>query len=89
MVERGERVVPLRNNLVVVWQQVKHFKDEDQILDHSIKPQNISLTATPTPARIVTVHLGAHPESRPLTSCSNLIITRIRRWEGYLSDRCR
>ncbi len=61
MVKWGERVVPLRNNLAVVWQQVGHLKNEDQILDHSIKPQNISLTATPAPAQIVTVHLGSHP----------------------------
>ncbi len=61
MVKWGERAVPLRNNLAVVWQQVGHLKNEDQILDHSIKPQNISLTATPAPAQIVTVHLGSHP----------------------------
>lgn len=79
--------MPLRNNLVVAWQQVGHLKDEDQILDHSIKPQNISLTATPAPAQIVTVHLGSHPESRPLTSCFNLIQNHIRHLEESLSNR--
>lgn len=87
MVKWGERAVPLRNNLVVVWQQVGHLKDEDQILDHSIKPQNISLTATPALAYIVTVHLGSHPESRPPTSFFNLIQTCIRQLEGCLSNR--
>lgn len=79
-------MVPLRNNLAVVWQQVGHLKNEDQILDHSIKPQNISLTATPAPAQIVTVHLGSHPKSRPPTSFFNLIQIRIRQLEGCLSN---
>lgn len=83
----GKCAVPLRNNLVVVWQQVGHLKNEDQILDHSIKPQNISLTATPAPAQIVTVHLGSHPKSRPPTSFFNLIQICIRQLEGCLSNR--
>ncbi len=86
MVKWGERAVPLRNNLAVVWQQVP-LKNEDKILDHSIKPQNISLTATPAPAQIVTVHLGSHPKSRPPTSFFILIQICIRQLEGCLSNR--
>lgn len=87
MVKWGERGVPLRNNLAVVWQEGGHLKNEDQILDHSIKPQNISLTATPAPAQIVTVHLGSHPKSRPPTPFFNLIQICIRQSEGCLSNR--
>ncbi len=87
MVKWGERAVPLRNNLAVVWQQVGHLKNEDKILDHSIKPQNISLTATPAPAQIVTVHLGSHPKSSPPPSFFILIQIRIRQLEGCLSNR--